>query len=183
MAPQYSNGTDPNSKLLYSPFNKATVVKATPATTICQAVLTITFRSSSGSLAVFGSADFLLSDFLLYFEISEPTVQPMVPTVMTIMAVSFLSLSPSFAEAPKICSANNMTTPRKPRIRPNKVGMLEKFSFHFGLSRIMNQIAVAAERIDTMALEIYCSDQIMAAISIKSKRKPTNAASFTALLI
>src|SRR5690606_13423204 len=110
-------------------------------------------------------------------------VQPIVPKVNTIIAVNRFSLSIECAFFVKICSANNNKTPINPKINPNSVGTLEKFSFHFGLSKIINQMAVAADKMETIPLEIYCSDQIIAAISTKSNKNPTSAASLTGFLI
>src|SRR5690606_23614760 len=75
------------------------------------------------------------------------------------------------------------STPKNPRTSPVMVNGLEKFSFHLGLSRRINQIAVAAEMIVTIALEMYCSDQMIAAISTNSSKNPTIAASCTARFI
>src|SRR5690606_3108393 len=75
----------------------------------------------------------------------------------------------------------NIKTPKKPKINPNTVGKLEKFSFHFGLSSTTNHIAVAAAIMLTIPLDIYCSDQITAAMSINSSKNPTKSASLTAV--
>jgi hypothetical protein len=67
-------------------------------------------------------------------------------------------------------------TPTKPKIKPIIMVALLKFDFHFGLSKIINQMAVAAEMMETIALEMYCSDQIIAAISTNNKIKPISIA-------
>src|SRR5690606_292047 len=114
---------------------------------------------------------------LLYLDIKDPTVHAIVPQTRTNMAVIFKLLSPAGSSWAKSCSENNIKTPKKPKVNPNTVGKLEKFSFHFGLSRTTNHIAVAAAIMLTIPLDIYCSDQITAAISTKSNKKPTKSAS------
>ncbi len=61
--------------------------------------------------------------------------------------------------------------------------MLEKFSFHFGLSSRTNQIAVAADKMETMPLEMYCSDHMIQAISTNSSKNPTKIACLTSSLL
>ncbi|MNT14685.1 hypothetical protein D3C72_1497000 [compost metagenome] len=151
---------------VYSPVKSAVILKRTPAVTICQAVFTITCRSSFSSF----------SDFLKYLEINEPTVQATEPNTkidkaITLRVPSVLSL------VAMICSANSITTPQKPNATPATVLMLLKFSFHFGLSNNINQIAAAAAIIAATPPDTYCSAQITPAISTKSNKKPTIAAS------
>src|SRR5690606_40551301 len=76
-------------------------------------------------------------------------VQPIVPPVNTSMAVIFCERSSSGTVLVNTCSANSIMTPAKPKSKPSMVGILEKFSFHLGLSNIINQIAVAADRKST----------------------------------
>src|SRR5690606_6578348 len=99
----------------------------------------------------------------------------MVHNVSTLIAITFC-VEGAVASVQTICSENNKMTPENPKINPVRVGILEKFSFHLRLSKMINQIAVAAESIDTIPLEIYCSDQMIAAISTNSRRKPINMA-------
>ncbi|MNY14912.1 hypothetical protein D3C86_1481010 [compost metagenome] len=163
---QSTGATLLNSNDAYSPVNSAVILKRTPAVTICQAVLTITCRSS------FSCA----SDFLKYLDANEPTVQAMEPNTKIHSAMIFkfpLALS---LEA-MICSANNITTPMNPSTTPATVVTLLKFSFHLGLSSKINQIAAAAAIIAATPPETYCSAQMTPAISTNRSKKPTKAAS------
>src|SRR5690606_40389127 len=126
-----------------------------PAQTICHAVFTMTCISSS---PLFCICWFLFS--LLYLDIKQSIVHAIVPQTKTNMAVILMLLSSEGSACTKSCSANNIKTPKKPKINPNTVGKLEKFSFHFGLSSTTNHIAVAAAIMLTIPLDIYCSDQI-----------------------